>query len=349
MYNRGIEEFVVSCNDSIFKAVWKYHKNQKIIIVVDENEKFLGILTKKEIAKTYIDENISIKDLVNKKCTFVCDHGNEEDVYADVRNIFLCNSKINYIPVIDKDKNVLSIFSRERAFWLQYYTDEKLERMHYAAGIYKAAYEAKNLGYKKFSVIEFGVAGGAGLLNLEFHAKEVSRIFDIDIEMYGFDLGTGLPKVAEGYKDTVHIWQPGFFKMNQTVLESKLQCAKLVLGDIAETVTTFIDDYSPAPVGFVAIDVDYYSSTVPILNFLKSGSDEYFIPRIWLYCDDIRLINEFQGLDLAIREFNDNNQDFKVSPEHAIGRVKLFHRFKHCKYDELVPYSVNELPCRATI
>ena len=349
MYNKHIEDFVVSYNDSIYKAVWKYHKSPKILVVLDNQEKFLGVLTKKEIMRTYFNENASLEDIVNKKCKVIYDYGNSEDVYADARALFLDNVNINYIPVIDKDKNVLNIFSRQKAFWMQYYVENKLPRMHYATGIYKSAYEAKNLGYKKFSVMEFGVAGGSGLINLEFHAKEISRLFDIDIEVYGFDLGTGLPGDNQGYKDKLHIWQEGFFLMDQNVLKNKLQGAKLVLGNIADTVKTFINDYTPAPVGFVAIDVDYYSSTVPILNFLKSENDEYFLPRIWLYCDDVNLMNEFQGEELAIKEFNNANKDFKVSPEHAVSKVKLFHRFKHGKYDKLLPYSAMQLPCKMTI
>ena len=40
-------------------------------------------------------------------------------------------------------------------------------RPHYAYCVYNAAILAKKLGYKSFSIIEFGVAGGNGIYFLE--------------------------------------------------------------------------------------------------------------------------------------------------------------------------------------
>ena len=50
---------------------------------------------------------------------------------------------------------------------------------------------ASLLGYPKISVIEFGCGGGNGLLNAEMHINEVMKIFAVDIELYGFDSGSG--------------------------------------------------------------------------------------------------------------------------------------------------------------
>ena len=52
---------------------------------------------------------------------------------------------------------------------------------------------AKKLGHRRVSVLEFGVAGGRGLIDLEYHAREVSRELEIEIDVYGFDTGSGLP------------------------------------------------------------------------------------------------------------------------------------------------------------
>src|SRR3989442_47546 len=47
----------------------------------------------------------------------------------------------------------------------------------------------KTLGYTRISVLEFGVAGGRGLLNLEYHAQPVESLLSIEIDVYGFDAG----------------------------------------------------------------------------------------------------------------------------------------------------------------
>src|ERR1700749_5254524 len=46
-------------------------------------------------------------------------------------------------------------------------------RPHYGYCVYQGALLAKKLGHRRVSVIEFGVAGGRGLLDLEYHPGEV--------------------------------------------------------------------------------------------------------------------------------------------------------------------------------
>ena len=89
-----------------------------------------------------------------------------------------------------------------------------LRREHYAYICFNAALLAKKLGYKKISVIEFGVAEGSGLLSLEKYTEEIQKILNIEIDVYGFDTGKGLPKV-EDYKDLPYHWKEGFF-FNET-------------------------------------------------------------------------------------------------------------------------------------
>src|SRR4051794_28712639 len=62
-----------------------------------------------------------------------------------------------------------------------------IDRPHYGYCVLQAAKLAKRLGHKSVSVIEFGVAGGNGLVNLEMHAGEVSKLTGIDIQIFGFD------------------------------------------------------------------------------------------------------------------------------------------------------------------
>ena len=52
-------------------------------------------------------------------------------------------------------------------------------RPHYAYGVFAAAKLARRLGYSGMSAVEFGVAGGNGLLALEEIAKAVGQHFEI--------------------------------------------------------------------------------------------------------------------------------------------------------------------------
>jgi hypothetical protein len=63
----------------------------------------------------------------------------------------------------------------------------------------------KVLGMQRVSVLEFGVAGGAGLRALERTAEKVEEMIEIGIDVYGFDTRTGLPK-PQDYRDCPNIW-----------------------------------------------------------------------------------------------------------------------------------------------
>ena len=84
----------------------------------------------------------------------------------------------------------------------------------YAYGMYSAALQAKSLGLKKITAIEFGVASGSGLIAIEKHAMEIKNLLDIDFEIYGFDTGKGLPKPTD-YKDQCYFWKESDFIMDQ--------------------------------------------------------------------------------------------------------------------------------------
>jgi hypothetical protein len=219
-------------------------------------------------------------------------------------------------------------------------------RPQYAFCVFHAALLAKRLGYRRISAIEFGVAGGNGLLALEYHAREVSRCLGVDVEVYGFDTGSGLPRPSD-YRDMPYIWCKAFFEMNVQQLKSRLTLAKLVLGDVAATVPTFIERFNPAPIGAVMIDVDYYSSTVAALKLFEIG-DNSLLPRIYCYFDDvifdpISAFNDYTGERLAIREFNDSNIDRKIALPYINGyidewiqQIWVFHSFTHSRYNDFV-------------
>jgi hypothetical protein len=180
-------------------------------------------------------------------------------------------------------------------------------RPNYAYIVYNAADLARRLGLKRISVLEFGVAGGRGLLNLEYHAKQVGALTGVEIEVYGFDTGEGLPPPLD-YRDLPNVWQAAHFKMDQAALNAKLTTAKLVLGNVSTTVTDFAEKFSPAPIGAISFDLDYYSSTVDAFKIFDVPA-EYRLPRIFNYFDDIYSsdlghVGHGVGVPLAMAEFN---------------------------------------------
>lgn len=205
-----------------------------------------------------------------------------------------------------------------RTPWLNYQTERVLAagqgkcRPNYSWSVVQAAHLAKAIGLSRISVIEFGVAGGNGLLALERAAEIVESMFDVGIDVYGFDSGKGLPKPVD-YRDLPHFWRESSFVMEEDKLRERLRRAQLWIGPVAETVPAFIES-KPAPVGFIAFDLDYYSSTKEALRVLEADR-EMLMPRIHCYFDDILgfSYSEFTGERLAIQEFNDAHRFRKVS------------------------------------
>ncbi len=199
------------------------------------------------------------------------------------------------------------------------------DRPHYAYGVYAAADLARRLGLKAIQVIEFGVAGGRGLLALERIAADVAADLEIDVLVCGFDSGTGMPAPAD-YRDLPHVWDRGFYAMDVGKLKSRLRSGtELVLGDLSTTLSTWRPQ---APVGFVAFDLDYYSSTMQALALFDRTSGAERLPRIYSYFDDIMwpehaLHNEWVGELRAIREFNDAHADMKLSPIHMFRHTRV--------------------------
>jgi len=216
----------------------------------------------------------------------------------------------------------------------------------YLYGVYSAAKLAKQLGVPAISVIEFGVAGGRGLRALEDISSEVAKDLGIRIAVYGFDSGEGLPAPRD-YRDLPNVWDSGFYKMDQAALQASLKCATLILGDIAQTLPQFLDSAGSPPVGFVAFDLDYYSSTRIALRVFD-GPPNLHLPRVYCYFDDIiwpeyACHNEYIGELAAIREFNEESPYRKIAPIHLLRcmlpnrdpwheQMYAFHHFTHPQY-----------------
>ena len=221
-------------------------------------------------------------------------------------------------------------------------------RPHYAYCVYNAAILAKKLGYKSFSILEFGVAGGNGIYFLEKFCEKVRLELNIEIQIYGFDLKEGLSNPKD-YKDLPYWFQSGFYSMNELKLKKSLNHTKLILGDVKDTVKKFFDVYNPAPIGVILNDLDYYSSTKDSFDIFN-GPDERYLPRVFCYFDDIigtenEMYNIYTGELLAIMEFNKKNEFKKITlNQNLIARsneswryqIYYYHNFLHSNYNTFI-------------
>lgn len=197
------------------------------------------------------------------------------------------------------------------------------ERPQYLFGVLSAVAQAKREAKDSISVIEFGVAEGYGLLQLESHASAVAKETGIRIDVYGFDSGAGLPETCGDYRDHPDVWQPGDFQMDFDGLQQQLsKSTKLVLGNVGETVP--LQEFA-SPIGFISFDLDFYSSTALALR-LFSRKDVSFLNRVGAYFDDTNEAynHRFAGERLAIEEFNRTSDSFRIDRWQGVRRGRPF-------------------------
>lgn len=245
-----------------------------------------------------------------------------------------------------------SMLRRSRAASFKQRLDyDAVDRPHYGYGVWQAATQAKALGINRISVYEFGVAGGEGLICLERVAESVERETGIRIDVYGFDTGKGMPPPTDP-RDLPFVWTTGLFRMRPRKLRARLKRAKLILGDIRQTLPRFLYRQYPAPVGFVAIDVDYYTSTMAAFDLLRA-TPEFLLPRVFLYFDDIIGANDLEtccehvGELAAIRDFNAERPDRKIGMIHGLRHKRIIpavwndmmavlYAFDHPRYNQYI-------------
>ncbi|GCE00785.1 hypothetical protein [Embleya hyalina] len=193
-----------------------------------------------------------------------------------------------------------------------------VERPHYAYGVRRATESAARLGHRGVTVIEFGVAGGNGLLTLAEHARHYAAATGVAVRVVGFDSGTGMPP-AKDPRDLPYLFGPGFYPMDHDRLRARLGETELVIGDLAETLPHYLDTRADLlrahPVGFVCLDMDHYTSTTTALDLFRSPAHEYLLPRVTCYLDDLPGTTEHIGEAAAIADFN------AAHPDRPIGRV----------------------------
>jgi hypothetical protein len=190
-------------------------------------------------------------------------------------------------------------------------------RPQYLWGTLLAARIARGLELERISVIEFGVAGGNGLIELERAASAASELIGVEIDVYGFDIGSGFP-ASEDYRDLPQLIVPGWFAMDEAALRARLERAELLLGPVAETVPKFVSR-GHAPIGFIAFDLDTYTATMSALAVLEEPT-ERLLPRIICYFDDLfgYAWNDFNGERAAISDFNQAHERRKLGKIHGL-------------------------------
>ena len=200
-------------------------------------------------------------------------------------------------------------------------------RPHHAFALLKAADYAKRIGISRLTVLEFGVANGAGLVNLCKIGKQITRITGITFQFVGFDLGTGLPPPID-YRDHPEHYRAGDYPMvdRDALLRSLPPNAEVRFGDLKETVPQFVAS-RPSPIGFISIDVDYYWSTVDALKVLD-GPAAMYLPITLLYADDTVFEDhsDYAGELLAISEFNAAHKLRKITRFNMLRQRRIFQR-----------------------
>jgi hypothetical protein len=221
----------------------------------------------------------------------------------------------------------------------------------YAFGIIQAAALGRCLGLNQITALELGVAGGNGLVELERLSRRHSGPSEVEIRIVGFDLGTGMPSPVD-HRDMPYIWQRGFFRMEEAKLRSRLSDADLILGDVTDTGRRFLAS-SPAPIGFISFDLDYYSATVSAFEALLTADADRYLPRVICYFDDtvgplFEMHSSFTGELLAIEDFNRtsrhrklgklNGLRYKLRPHEGpwVEGIFVLHVFDHSRYNDYI-------------
>jgi hypothetical protein len=206
-----------------------------------------------------------------------------------------------------------------------------LVRQQHAYGLLEAADEARARGLRRVTVVELGVGGGAGLLNICELAKRISGATGVEFDIVGFDTGAGLPPPSD-HRDHPELYTAGSFPHDRGALQRALPGnARVVYGDLRETIDPFVASLTPeSPLGFATLDVDYYSSSRHGLR-LFLGEAACYLPSVPVYVDDLheRTHTRFAGELLAVAEFNDEHELRKLDVDRSLPYSRVF---KHAEW-----------------
>lgn len=206
-----------------------------------------------------------------------------------------------------------------------------LVRQQHAYGLLDAADAAASRGLRRVTVVELGVGSGTGLLNICQLAARVTRTTEVEFDIVGFDTGAGLPQ-PQDHRDHPELYVRGSFPHDRAALERALPAnARIIYGDLRDTVDPFLATLSQrSPLGFAALDVDYYSSATSALRLFLGEADRY-LPAVCVYVDDLGEWSHtrFAGELLAIDEFNRTHELRKLDVDRNLAFRRVF---KHAEW-----------------
>ena len=202
-----------------------------------------------------------------------------------------------------------------------------------AHGLLMATETAKQYGHKSIAVAEFGVFDGRGLRLMASMAQRLSKQSGVEIKVYGFDTGTGLP-APKDWRDLPHIMGEGGYAMSGVdALRLELKGkAELVINDIGKIgkLSNVLDP--TVPLGFAAVDVDLHSSTLATFELLATAEKMALLPMVNLYIRNSftrQYYTRFVAGLLAVDDFNRNSETKKIdidrSISHWYGTVEPWH------------------------
>ena len=223
--------------------------------------------------------------------------------------------------------NVLALFVALAGSFRAKVAFDLVLRQYHAFSLLKAADFAKENGVGRITAIEFGVANGAGLMNLCKLGERIARLTGVQIDVVGFDTGEGMPAPRD-YRDHPEYYRRDDYPMqDQAELRRHLPAnCRLVIGDVKDTVGEFLRECEH-PIGFVSIDVDYYWSSAEALRIFGGPATKY-LPLVVVYLDDIEYDGHsaFAGEQLAVEEFNRQNALRKIAKFGLLREKRIFQR-----------------------
>lgn len=265
----------------------------------------------------------------------------------------ISKSSLKYFSFINRFKYFFSKIILDEKKYFNLILKGIIPRPQYALGLFLCAAIAKQQGIKKFSAIEFGCWEGEGILDLEHYSNEIEKIFDVKIEIYGFDGGVGMPKPID-FRDRLYQFSEGEMKTSNESIKDKIKRGRFIIGEFKKTVPNFLKTEF-APIGCVFNDADYFSSTKESFKIFNESKN--LLPKVFLYFDDLNFSSKMTGELGAINDFNKTNLlQIEEIPEMAetmsaywkkwlfLGkRFYLIHNFEHKLYNKryVNPFYVN--------
>lgn len=233
-------------------------------------------------------------------------------------------------------------------------------RPHHAYGLLEAADRAQLLGIQRISALELGVASGTGLMNMAEIAGRVRAATGVEIDVVGFDTGGGMPP-PQDWRDHPDLYQEGDFPMNQSQLCAALDRtgSRLVLGELSIELARFLsNEASRSPVGFISLDLDFYSSSAAALACLARCNPSRLLRHVVVYVDDIedKSHSSAAGELAAIASFNRERRTeaaghaypFRfIERPQALRRQRVFQRARWV--DHIFTLHVHDHPMRSDL